>query len=522
VHPDGRLNYLTTTSGQIKEIWNLKGGPGAPKTAWQEDVYTLKGDDLEQWSPRFTFHGFRYIEITGWPGRPTLADIEGLRMHSDLQPAGDFACSNEMFNHLQEVIKRTFLSNVFSVQSDCPAREKMGYGADMVVTAEAFLYNFGMANFYRKTVGDFANEQQPDGGITETAPYTGIADKGYGGQSGPLGWQLAFPFLQKKLYEFYGDKRVLQQYYPLFQKQLDFLKAKEVDGLYHWDISDHEALDPRPEAFTASAFYYHHVLLAAEIAGILGKREDSTQYAQWANRIKNAMVRKYYVPNTGRFDNATQAAQLFALWYGLAPDRKKAMQVLEEEIQRHGGHLSTGIFATKFLFDVAREEGQNTLAYTIADQRQFPGWGHMLNEGATTLWESWKKPDSVHSMNHPMFGSVSEWFYRSLLGINAAAPGFAKITVKPQPVEDLQWAKGTYHSIRGPIGSHWKKEGRAFQLEVSIPANTTAEVWLPANEKDRITESGKSLGEQGLHISRYRAGYAVVPVPSGTYTFRRE
>ena len=174
---DGRLNYLTTVAGQIKEIWRLNGGPGAPATAWQEDQYTLKGKGWETWAPRFTFHGFRFVEITGWPGRPDNSSIEGLCMHTDLQPAGTFSSSNNMFNQLQQTILRTFLSNVFSVQSDCPAREKMGYGADIVVTAEAFSYNFDMSQFYAKTVMDFANEQQPDGGITEVAPYTGIADK---------------------------------------------------------------------------------------------------------------------------------------------------------------------------------------------------------------------------------------------------------------------------------------------------------------------------------------------------------
>lgn len=522
IHPGGRLNYLTTTAGQIKEIWKLRGGRGAPKTAWQEDVYYLKGQGREEWSPRFTFHGFRYIEITGWPGKPTLNDIEGLRMHSDLQPAGEFSCSNDMFNRLQAVTQRTFQSNVFSVQSDCPGREKMGYGADIVVTAEAFLYNYDMAHFYRKTVADFANEQRPEGGITELAPFTGIADRGYGDSSGPLGWQLVFPFVQKKLYEFYGDKRILSQYYPAFQKQLDFLKTKEVDGLFHWDISDHEALDPRPEAFTASAFYYHHVKLAAEGATILGNCDDSAIYTQWAGRIKNALVRKYHVPNTGRFDNATQAAQLFALWYGLAPQEEKTMAFLKEEIQRHNGHLSTGIFATKFLFDIAREKDQNELAYAIANKRDFPSWGYMLQEGATTLWESWEKPDSSASMNHPMFGSVSEWFYRSLLGINAAEPGFKKIIIKPQPVADLSWAKGAYHSIQGAIRSEWKKEEGQFSLWVTIPANTTADVWIPAKEGDDLTEGGKALPEQGLSIQRYENGYAVVSVPSGSYAFHRK
>ena len=250
----GRLNYYTTVAGQIKEIFRLSGGPGAPKTAWQEDSYITRGQGKEVWAPGFTFHGFRYVEITGWPGRPGVDDIEGLRMNSDIDEVGTFACSNEMFNQLNKTIKWTFLSNVFSVQSDCPGREKMGYGGDMVATAPAYIYNYDMSNFYHKTIQDFVNDQQPDGGITEIAPHTGIADRGYGGASGPLGWQLAFPFLQKQLYEFYGDTRIIEQNYDAFQKQMNFLQSKAINGLFHWDISDHEALDPRPEAFTALYF----------------------------------------------------------------------------------------------------------------------------------------------------------------------------------------------------------------------------------------------------------------------------
>ena len=522
IHANGRLNYLTTTAGHIKEIWNLKGGPGAPKTAWQQDVYTLKGEGIEQWAPRFTFHGFRYVEITGWPGEPSVNDIEGLRMNSDVQENGSFTSSNEMFNRLQQVIKGTFLSNIFSVQSDCPGREKMGYGADIVVTSEAFMYNYNMANFYRKTVRDFANEQQPDGGITEIAPYTGIADRGYGGESGPLGWQLAFPYLQKKLYEFYGDKRVIEENYAGIQKQMEFLKSKEVSGLFHWDISDHEALDPRPEAFSAAAFYFHHALLAADFAGILGKRDDSIGYAKKAGTIKSLIVLKYSVPQTGRFDNATQSAQLFALSYEFARDKDASMKVLFDEIERHNGHLSTGIFATKMLFDVMRQNNRNDVAYGVANQQSYPGWGHMLQNGATTLWESWKKPDNATSLNHPMFGSISEWFYRSLLGINAAAPGFQKILIKPQPAGDLTMAKGTYHSVRGDITSNWKREGSRFTLEVNIPANTTAEVWILAKENGTIMESGKALQEQKLSVKKFDNGYAVVEVPSGAYIFTTE
>lgn len=512
--PDGTLNYLTTVAGQIKEIWKLKGGPGAPATAWQEDDYILKGSGTEVWAPRFTFHGFRFVEITGWPGKPDVNSIEGLRMNSDLTPAGEFSCSNDMFNQLHTVAQWTFLSNVFSVQSDCPGREKMGYGADIVVTANTFMYNFDMTNFYRKTLRDYANDQQPDGGITEIAPYTGIADRGYGGHSGPLGWQLAFPYLQDQLYEFYGDVRPIRDYYPAFQKQMDFLQSHADQGLYHWDISDHEAIDPKPEALSAAAFYYHHAFLAAKFAGILQKKEDSVKYGRLAAKIKSDIVRKYLVPGTGRFDNATQSAQLFALWYNLSPEKDKTFDVLMQEFKRHHDHVSSGIFGVKFMFDVLREQNQNEEAYKIASQPDYPGWGYMLGKGATTLWEDWKYPDNGPSQNHPMFGSVDEWFYRSLLGINPCMPGFKKIIIKPQPPAGMTWAKGSYQTVNGKAESSWTLHNGKYELLVVIPVNTTAEVWVKSKDASSVTEAGKSVTD-----GTYRDGYVVIKKGSGSYKF---
>jgi alpha-L-rhamnosidase len=512
---NGALNYLTTVAGQIKEIWQVNGGPGAPKTAWQQDIFTLNGVGEEQWNARFTFHGFRYVELTGWPGTPTLDDIEGLRMNTDVATSGAFHCSNPMFNQLHEVVNWTFLSNIFSVQSDCPGREKMGYGGDLVATSEAFIYNFDMANFYTKTVQDFANDQELDGGITETAPYMGISDRGYGGRSGPLGWQLAFPYLQRQLYDYYGDKRIISQHYPAFKRQMDFLETKAINGLFHWDISDHEALDPKPEAFTAAAFYYHHALLAKEFAEILDKKEDFEHFSQLSKNIKEAIVQKYLIPKTGRFDNATQAAQIFALWYGFSPEKAATLAVLKQEFERHKGHLSTGIFATKMMFDVLRKNDQNELAYQIANQKDFPSWGYMLAKGATTLWETWAYSDNVYSQNHPMFGSVDEWFYKSLLGINAAAPGFQKIIIKPQPA-GLTSADGFYESVSGKIACAWKIEKNTFLMNVEIPPNTTAEIWIPSLENAKITKNNHTIDQ----IMRFEKGYVVLQIGSGIYEFK--
>ena len=213
IHADGTLNYLTVVAGQLKAMWNLKGGPGCPDDPMMVDTYILKGQGDEVFTPEFTFSSLRYLEVTGFPGKPDLNSVEGLRMNTDLQETGSFACSNEMFNQIQEVTKWTFLSNVFSVQSDCPGREKLGYGADIVTTAEAFSYNFDMSSFYRKAVQDFVNDVRPNGGMSEIAPNIGINGESMGGETGSPGWQLAYPFGLKVLYNYYGDIRSAEKNY---------------------------------------------------------------------------------------------------------------------------------------------------------------------------------------------------------------------------------------------------------------------------------------------------------------------
>jgi alpha-L-rhamnosidase len=417
------------------------------------------------------------------------------------------------------VIQWTFLSNVFSVQSDCPAREKMGYGADIVATAGAFIHNYNMANFYRKVVNDFANDQRPAGGMTEIAPSTGIADRGYGDSSGPLGWQLAFPYLQKQLYDYYGDKRIIEKYYPAFKKQMDFLQAKAIDGLYYWDIGDHESIDTKADAFAASCFYYHHALLAQEFAAILGNKDDSVKYEKLAGNIKNNIIGKYLVPGTGRFDNATQSPQIFALWYDLTPEKEKTLDVLLKEFQRKNDHLSTGIFSTMMMMDVLRDYDQGDFLYKIINQKDYPGWAYMLNNGGTTLWESWMGGPQVYSYNHPMFGSVDEWFYKSVLGIRSAAMAFKKIIIQPHPSE-LAWAKGSYQSMYGEVKVDWKKSSNSFSMNVAIPVNTTAEIYLPAAEKSNVFEKGKAVGTiNDIHFLRKESGYNVYSVGSGDFDF---
>ena len=257
-------------------------------------------------------------------------------------------------------------------------------------------------------------------------------------------------------------------------------------------------------------------MMGAEFAGILGKTEDSIKYAKLAQNIKKAIIGKFLVPGTGRFDNGTESAQLFALWYGLSPENDNTLKALLQEFERHNWHVSTGIFSTKFLFDVLRQNDMNETACRIAQQKDYPGWINMLNNGATTLWEAWHDPGTVYSANHPMFGSIDEWFYRSILGINAAAPGFKRIIIKPQPAGGINWAKGSYQSVMGLIKSEWKEEKDLFRLKISIPANTIATVYIPSKQNKSITENGKPV-----KILRYEKEYTILEIGSGDYEFER-
>ncbi|MDF2441219.1 MAG: alpha-L-rhamnosidase, partial [Abditibacteriota bacterium] len=527
LYPDGTLNGMTSVMGQIKGggADYRYDGNGAPKTAFQNDVYILKGQGEEEYTPRFTFHGFRYVEVIGFPGRPSLDAIEGLRLNSDVASASTFACSNEMFNRIQQMVLWTQQSNMFSVQSDCPHREKFGYGGDIVATDEMAMLNFDMTRFYAKAVQDLADAVRPNGGLTETAPFVGIADEGLGGGSGPIGWGTAFPLLQWHLYTYYGDRQILEENYEATKRWIDLLQASAREHILDNGLSDHESLVPKPRALTGTAFYFYNVQLMSRIAYSVGRTQDAVRYAALAQQIKAAFNQRFLQVGTGRYDAATQACQSFALAMDLVPPstKQQALKVLVDDIEvGRKGHLSTGIFGTKYMLQALSDLDRADVAYKIVNQKGFPGWGHMLENGATTLWEHWALSDNTFSHNHPMFGSVSEWFIKSVVGINPApdAVGFNSILIRPQAVGDLTWARGSYRSIHGLISSDWKRDNGAFYLNVVVPANTRAEIHLPATQTSVVTESGKPLSRAvGIKKLRREGNAIVYVVGSGTYRF---
>lgn len=521
---DGSLNVMTSTAGQIKP--GTRNQPeGVPVPAAQSDTYILKGDtESETWMPHFTFHGFRFAEVVGYADTCVIDDLVGIRLNADLPAAGTFECSSPLMNDIQAMVRRTFLSNVFSVQSDCPQRERFGYGGDIVPTCEAFMYNFDMSSFYPKILRDFSEAARDNGGLTETAPYVGIGDGGFGGDSGPIGWSLAHPYLLERLYRFYGDERLMREQYDTVKRLVEFIREQTPGHIVDHGIGDHESIDPKDVPLICTAFYYHHVMLLQKMAGLLGYNEDSVRYATLADTIAQTFRARFTSTDIkGVFGNGTQASQATALYYKLArPDETDAYTRLTSEIEKHDRHLSTGIFGTKFLLDVLSENNNVDLAYDIVNQKTFPGWGWMLENGATTLWEHWEFSDNTYSHNHPMFGSVSEWFYTVIAGIRPApeAVAFDKIIIAPHPCGDLTHAKGTYESIRGPIVSEWTLENDSFTLHVEIPGNTTALVFIPATHPGSVTEGGKPASKaEGIEYIDTVGSRSQFRIGSGSYTF---
>ncbi len=525
LNKDGSLNPLTSVCGQIKGTRKNKagveesvGGPGAPNIAWQSDTYIARGGGEENYVPRFTFHGFRYVEVTGLDRALPLKAVTGMRLSADVADAGLFACSNPLLNNIQEMCQHTFLANLFSVQSDCPHRERLGYGGDIVATSEALMLNFDMEKFYAKTVTDFADSARPDGMFTDTAPFVGIQYCG-------VGWAMAHPLLVSQLHRYYGNRRLVEEQYAAARRWLLLVADEYPDGIVTKGLSDHESLTPAPAPPMVTPLFYQSARIVAELARTLGHAEDAAQFEAIAEKSRLAYQRKFFEPSSGRAGPGTQGSQAFALYSDLVPaaERSRAMDVLLENIRgERKGHLSTGIMGAKFMLDVLSREGHADVAYDIVQQTNFPGWGWMLANGATTLWEHWAFSDNTYSHSHPMFGSVSQWFINWLGGIqpHPEAIGFDCIIIRPQTVPDLQWVKCSYNSVRGRIVSNWSRERGRFHFEIVVPANTTAKVYVPTARADAITEGGKPAASRpGIKFLRSEGGAAVFEVGSGRYRF---
>lgn len=522
LNADGTLNPLTSVAGQIKgkkkDSDESVGGPGAPDVAWQQDVFIAAGGGEEIYRPDFTFHAFRFMEITGLPSTPAAASCIGIPMNSDLVSAGDFSCSNEMFNRLDAVCHRTFLSNVISVQSDCPHRERFGYGGDIAVTSETYLMNFDMAGFYAKTVRDWADAARPDGRLTDTAPFVGIDYCG-------VGWAMAHPLLLEQLYIHYGDRTLLDEQVPVALKWLETEAAARKDGLVVKGLGDHEALTQSKGPQMLTPMFIDAARRVGRLAEIIGNKDEATRCAAMADESSAAWAKAFLDPATGKVATGSQTEQLFALGFGAASAEARP-KVFERLVQAvygaDGPALTTGIYGTRFLPEELSKGGRSDLAYAVADRKTFPSWGWMIENDATTLWEDWQGGDNVKSHNHPMFGSISGWFRRWLGGIQIAedAVGADRIVIRPQLVDGLSHVKCSHRTIRGLIVSNWTKGDGKIDFEIVIPPDTQAITILPLRKGESLTEGGRPVVEtESLPVLSVNPETISMLLGSGTYRF---
>ena len=523
LNPDGTLNPLTSVCGQIKGMRKNKegvespiGGPGAPAIAWQQDIYT-SGGGKETYRPDFTFHAFRYMEVTGLLEAPELDGIRGIRLHSELPDAGSFSCSNELFNRIQKITRNTFRNNVVSVQSDCPHRERFGYGGDIAVTSEAYLMNFDMAGFYAKTVRDWADGALPDGNFTDTSPFVGVQYCG-------VGWAMAHPLVLEQLYQHYGNKALVAEQLPAAIRWFDLEASKRKEGLVTYGLGDHEALKRIAGPVLTTPMFIDTARRMARLSRVVGGENDAKRFEQMADESNAAWTKEFLDAKTGKVGGGSQSEQVMALGFGVVPEtaRQAVFDKLVADLKAptDGPSLSTGIFGTRFLLEELTRRGRHDLAFALADRKTYPSWGWMLENGATTLWETWKESDNTFSHNHPMFGSISAWFIRHLGGIQAAddAVGFDRIVIRPQTGHGLEWVKSSHRSVRGMIESNWKVGGAGKEFEIVIPPDSEALVELPVAKGEVVTESSKPLAEAG-GVTLVEAPVHRMKVGSGRYRF---
>jgi alpha-L-rhamnosidase len=546
---------------------------------WQEVRYTLKGEAEEVYTPHFTFHGFRYVKVEGFPATPSSEQFRGLALYSDLPQTGTFECSDPLINRLQQNILWSQKSNMLEIPTDCPTRERLGYTGDVQVFARTGSFLMQTAGFLSKWLQDLAAEQLADGQVANIVPSQERARPGtalrvpwitravpYPGKSfpGSAGWGDAAVIVPWTLYQCYGDQRVLEQQYASMKAWVEYMRKqakkqpwirritpnswseqeKRARQPYIWDtgfqfgewLEPDESYGPKllVEVFkrmlfsaplVATAYFANSTRLLAEIARVLGKDDDAQEYEVLHRRITEAYQATFVGPD-GQMHPDKQASYVRALAFDLVPPtlRRAAVDHLVRLIQENSDHLGTGFLSTPLLCHVLSSNGQLEVAYALLKQDTIPSWLYEVKKGATTIWETWdgigEDGTPKGSLNHYAKGAVGNWLYQVVAGIEPGAPGYKHIRFRPRPGGGLTAACARYHSLYGEIASSWQMRDGTFTLTITVPANTTATVFLPGAEARQVMEGGQAVEtvEGVIQVSQEQDA-AVVEVGSGMYAF---
>jgi alpha-L-rhamnosidase len=468
------------------------------------DTYILKGGDMEEWQPHFTYHGFQYIQVTGLAHKPDASTITGIVFYSAASATGSFSCSNELINSIYKNITWGQKGNMMSVPTDCPQRdERLGWMGDAQIFSPTASYNMNMNQFFAKWEQDIIDCQDSSGYVYDVNPaivVDGPAKPGWGDAVVVIPWQM---------YTFYGDRRIIQNSYRGMLAWVDYMKKNSKNNIYEFGntawggYGDWVAVDTSPTKPIGAAYYYYSSLLLSKMSAVLGDSSKSKTLLYQSRQIATAYQQKYFIDSLKNYRGLTQTANILPYYFGITPLtlKPRVLQNLVNNVHAKSDHLSTGFLGTAFLLPMLSENGYHELGYKIACQKTYPSWGYMVEKGATTMWELWnsdtERPDQMNSRNHFAYGSVGEWYYTTLAGINPdiSKPGFKHSIIAPMPAGDLAWAKASLETGYGVLSSEWKRDENSLSLKVTIPANTTSTIKIPVSSSRNfeISESGKII-----------------------------
>lgn len=501
---------------------NMHLRPTTPDEIIQTDRYILSGDGSEVFMPPFTYHGFQYVEVeTSAEIELGIDNLEGVVMHSMVDPIGSFNCSNELINKIYDAAKRSYLSNLYGIPTDCPHREKNGWMADGFMVMESGLLNYDSRNIYAKWVTDMVDAQDASGNVPGIVPTSWNWDSGW---AGPI-WDASIFLVPYSLYQYYGDTEPIKTIYPAAKKYLAYLETRrESTGLINHGLGDwlfYKAYTPVD--FMTTCYYYYDNIMMAEMARITGNDADIQPCLDKAEELKKLINETFFDADSVHYANKTQLSYALPLYVGIVPEEYKEQLAanLNQAIAENDYSLDFGFIGSKVVPIVLSDYGYNETMYKMLTKTTLPSWGYWIEErGATSLYETWDFQRNIGdaSLNHPSMGSVNAWMIKSLAGINLdpAEPAFSHIIIKPAFVGDLTFVNASYDSNRGVIASSWRREGDKIMLEVTIPANSWATVELPTADVNALSVKGKS---DTITKHADRDNGSAFNIGSGTYRF---
>jgi alpha-L-rhamnosidase len=509
------------------------------RAAKQQNTYILKGSGEEFFEPHFTFQGFRYIKIEGFSGTLQPENITAVALYSNMKPTGTFTSSNALINQLQHNIQWGQKGNFLDVPTDCPQRdERLGWTGDAQVFSRTATFNFGVHNFFVKWMKDVALDQQPNGSVPFVVPNVLGANAG-----GSTGWADVATIIPWNVYLAYGDKQILQDQYSSMKAWVGYMEKASKNNLWNTGFHFGDWLFYRPfddndgrsavtdKYLIAQCFYAYSTQILLNAATVLGKTADADYYKSLLQKIKTAFVNEYVTPN-GNLISGTQTAYTLTLQFDMLPEaqRQPIAEKLVANIKNYDNHLTTGFLGTPYLCHVLSRFGYTDVAYKLLLQESYPSWLYPVKMGATTIWERWDgiKPDStfqvpsMNSFNHYSYGAIGDWMYRVMAGLDTYddGPGYKHIKIKPFVGGGFTHATASLQTYYGTVSSGWKVTADKTMFTITIPANTTATVYLPAAATAAITESGKVVSAvKDITITGMQDGYMVLKVGSGKYNF---